>query len=248
MKKVDVGIAKPGSRYKFETKPKLISGVKHNFFELVKKYSDKDYVALDLGCGSGELTLSLAPYFKKIIGVDHYETYIQTAEKDRVKKNIKNVEFKIAGADSLPFEESSFDIVYSSRGPLSADSNFIEESSRVLKQDGLFIEETIGEKDLIELKEIFRRGQNYPIKIKRQDKIKSLLDGNFQILDYKDPIYSLLYNKKDFMKLLERAPIIPNFDRDKDKKFIQEYISTFKMGGGIKLNRHFVHWVAKKLK
>ena len=139
------------SRYKFSSKAKLVKGEIPNFFNLIKKYSNKNFVALDLGCGSGELAIELFPYFKEIIGIDPVERYISTAEEDRKTKQIKNVKFIVASGENLPFKNNKFDLIISSRGPLSLNFNFFREAKRVLKSKGLLIEETIGESDKIEV-------------------------------------------------------------------------------------------------
>ena len=152
--------SKKFKKYEFHGQGKLITGEKPNFFEYLKKFANRDFRILDLGCGSGELTLKLSPFFKEIIGVDPFDDYIKSAEKIKREADIKNVIFKVADGKNLPFKDEYFDIVFSSRGPLSANIDFIKESFRVLKKKGLMIEETIGEKDKIELKKIFERGQN----------------------------------------------------------------------------------------
>ena len=164
------------NRYKFTSGAKLIKGEKPYFFELLVKNINKDMVVLDLGCGSGELTLQLSRYCKQIIGIDNYAKYINTAKKDKKKRKINNATFKIGDARKLPFKNNSFDLVYSSRGPLSVDADFLQEAKRVLKIKGLLLEETIGETDKIELKKIFQRGQNFPFTFKKQVLVKKLLD------------------------------------------------------------------------
>lgn len=142
-------------RYKKQEINSKLVGKELDFFSLIKKYAHKKHRVLDLGCGSGELTSSLAPLFREIVGLDFMPAYIETANREN--KN-PNVSFLVGDAKNMPFENESFDLIISSRGPLSADESFMKEASRVLRLGGLMIEETIGEKDRLALKEIFGRG------------------------------------------------------------------------------------------
>jgi len=235
-------------RYKTDISHGKHIGEVPNFLKLVKKYSGKNLRALDLGCGSGELTLQLASSFKEIVGVDFISEYIKTAKKDKRKKKIKNVKFMNQNAKNLPFENNTFDLVYSSRGPLSADFNFLKESLRVLKKGGFLIEETIGENDKSEIKKIFGKGQNYPPKEKKIDSIKNLLNlERVSLVFSKEYIYYTPFKIKKLVELLQRAPIIEDFDIEKDDKFIEKIEKQLNTPKGIILSSHRLHWVAKKL-
>mgnify|MGYP003977396121 FL=1 len=239
--------SKKFKKYSWQSQGKLIKGENPNFFKLLKKYSDKNLRALDLGCGSGELTLKISPYFKEIIGIDPFKNYLKTAKQEKDTKNIKNVKFQVADAKELPFKNNFFDIIYSSRGPLSADIDFMNEGYRVLKDNGLMIEETIGETDKIELKNIFNRGQNYPIKKAKLESVKSLLDQlDMNLIESQYFLFYKIYPSiKEVVEILERAPIIPNFNKTKDKLYLED-INKKLNNNGIELSTHKLHWVAKK--
>ncbi len=239
--------SKKFKKYEFHGQGKLIAGEKPNFFEFLKKFANKNFRILDLGCGSGELTLKLSPFFKEIVGIDPFEDYIKSAEKFKKTVEAKNVVFKVADGKNMPFEDEYFDIVFSSRGPLSANINFIRESFRVLKKGGLMIEETIGEKDKIELKKIFGRGQNYPNSETKLESVKKLLaqSGTKLVESKYFKFYQVYSSINDVVKILERAPIIPDFDKTKDKTHLEE-IDRKLNNNGIKLSSHRLFWVAEK--
>ncbi len=212
-------------KYQFKTGAKVIKGKKYDFFSLIKRYANKKLKALDLGCGSGELTIQLALYFKQIAGIDLFEKYLLTARKEARSKKILNLDFIKADARKLPFANDEFDIIYCSRGPLSQNLKLISESLRVLKKGGIIIEETIGEKDKLELKRIFGRGQNYPIRRNRSDSIRKLiLKTKAKLIFLRSFIFLQSFpNIQAVIELLERAPIIPGFDLIKDKAAIVNY-------------------------
>ncbi len=239
--------SKKFKKYEFHGQGRLISGEKPFFFEYLKIFKNKNFKVLDLGCGSGELTLKLSPFFEEIVGIDPFANYIKTAKELKKKNKIKNVIFKVADGLNLPFKNGSFDIIFSSRGPLSSNTNFIKESFRVLKKGGLMIEETIGEKDKIELKKIFNRGQNYPNTEIKLKSIKKLLEQvDMKLIESKYFKFHQVYPSiDDVVKILERTPIIPNFDKIKDRLYLEK-INKKLNNKGITLSSHRLIWLAQK--
>ena len=106
---------------------------------------------LDIGCGSGALSISVAKKYKnaQIIGIDYWGKqwdYSQTlCEKNAELENVRNqIEFKKASAAELPFENESFDVVLSNLvfhevGDVKHKTEVIKEALRVLKKDGKFV-------------------------------------------------------------------------------------------------------------
>jgi ubiquinone/menaquinone biosynthesis C-methylase UbiE len=234
-------------KYEFHGQGKLTAGEKPNFFEYLKRYANKNFRVLDLGCGSGELTLKLSPFFKEIVGIDPFDDYVKSAEKLKKGVGAKNVIFKVADGKNLPFRDGYFDIVFSSRGPLSANIDFIKESFRILKTEGLMIEETIGEEDKIELKKIFGRGQNYPNRETKLESVKKLLkQSGMKLVESKYfKFYQAYSSINDVVGILERAPIIPDFNKTKDKAHIEE-VDIKLRDGDMELSSHRLLWTAKK--
>ena len=71
---------------------------------------DEEAVALDVGCGSGELASVLAGYYKKIIGVDYSQIMIDLALKSGAPAN---VEFHQADCTQMPLADNSVDCIFS---------------------------------------------------------------------------------------------------------------------------------------
>jgi len=95
---------------------------------------------LDAGCGPGSITqgiaLRVAP--AQVIGVDFAESQIDRAKKDAAEHGVRNVRFLTTGCYSLPFENETFDCVFSHAllEHLSETKKALAEFHRVLKPGG----------------------------------------------------------------------------------------------------------------
>lgn len=213
---------------------------KEKLFEL----SGKDKVALDVGCADGRFTLSIALYFQKIIAIDLSTGMLDAARKLQKEKGIESVSFEEQDAGKTVYEKSSFDVIYSRRGPTP-----FPEFYRLLKSGGYFVWIDIGEKDCQEIKEIFGRGQGYKEwDASRLEKDKQELKrAGFEVIFAQDYFYDEYYASYDDLDLfLQGVPIFEDFDSEKDKKFLEEYGVKFKTEKGIKFPRHRGVLVAKK--
>jgi len=72
---------------------------------------------LDIGCGRGEFTLSVAAVAKKVVGVDFSKTAISQAIVNTSLQGVTNVELKLADASSIPHPGESFGLACGRRGP-----------------------------------------------------------------------------------------------------------------------------------
>ena len=106
--------------------------------------------ALDVGFGDGHTLLNNATILESGVGVDDSEHMIQMATDEREKRGITNIEFRYGKAIDLPFEDSSFDLVFSQRGPLGHHDGTLAQALRVLRQDGLIVVETGGGFDTLQ--------------------------------------------------------------------------------------------------
>lgn len=78
---------------------------KQAYEEAKEKSSDGKVNAIDLACGSGQLTQKILPYFDKIIGVDFSEAQLANAtkafESEIASKKIKFLQFDCSKIDEL---------------------------------------------------------------------------------------------------------------------------------------------------
>jgi ubiquinone/menaquinone biosynthesis C-methylase UbiE len=74
---------------------------------------DKNSYVLEVGCGAGLTAYYMAKeYGCKLIAIDISEEMIKRAEERAKRKGVEGkVEFKVADAQALPFEDDLFDAV-----------------------------------------------------------------------------------------------------------------------------------------
>lgn len=97
-------------------------------------------VAVDLGCGTGELALTLERKAKKVIGIDSSPGMLDQARK-RCVHNGHNVELRLGELEHLPLGDGKADIAVASMvlHTLSVPAAGIREAGRVLKGGGRLV-------------------------------------------------------------------------------------------------------------
>lgn len=98
--------------------------------------------ALDFGCGMGRLTQALAPYFKKVYGVDISPSMIGLAKKHN--KYPDKCKYLLNDKDNLSiFKKNSFDFIYTNivlqHMKQEYSLNYIKEFLRILKPKGILL-------------------------------------------------------------------------------------------------------------
>ena len=108
-----------------------------NNLDLKKLVKNKNII--DIGCGSGRFSVALSKLgAKKVTAVDINKQGLEIAKKFIKDSNISNIEFIEHNVLELPFEDESFDFVFS-KGVLHHTGDLekgLEEYSRVLKKGG----------------------------------------------------------------------------------------------------------------
>ena len=80
-------------------------------YHLSMKVNLKGKIVLDLGCGTGRLTLEFAKKAKKVVGIDFAQALIDTANQEKERRKLHNVEFHTCALQDLDIKEK-FDVVY----------------------------------------------------------------------------------------------------------------------------------------
>ena len=94
--------------------------------------------ALDIATGTGDVAFKLASKCDKVVGLDIAENMIEIAKIKQSKKEIKNIDFIVGDAETLPFDDESFDIITIAYGfrNISDQPKALKEFNRVLKNGG----------------------------------------------------------------------------------------------------------------
>lgn len=95
---------------------------------------------LDVGCGDGSACFMYAHQYKtRIVALDI--TYHSTWKKIKEKENASSIDFLIADANNLPFQEHSFDVVIMTEvlEHLDDDIKYLMSLNKVLKNNGSLI-------------------------------------------------------------------------------------------------------------
>lgn len=157
---------------------------------------------LDFGCGEGNMEYHFKTIFpsSKIVGIDTSPKAIEVADQ----KEIENVEYKNFDGANFPFENNSFDIVFTSMvfHHIKPDQHlrYIMEIHRVLKPGGRFYffehnPRNIATRKIVE-KCVFDKDVTL---IYSKEVVEKLRIGNFED---SETIFTLFFPRNGIFKLL----------------------------------------------
>ncbi len=97
-----------------------------------------DYVAADLGCGSGFFTVPLSRKVKKVYAIDVQKEMLAFLEQKIQRQKIGNIEPLLSRKDEIPLENESVDllITVNTLHEFPDKKKTIEEIRRVIKPEG----------------------------------------------------------------------------------------------------------------
>lgn len=67
--------------------------------------------ALDIGCGGGHLSFALAPHVARMVALDPSPGMLTAVSQAAASRGLGQIEVRQANAESLPWEDGSFDLV-----------------------------------------------------------------------------------------------------------------------------------------
>ena len=217
-----------------------------DMYKEISSYTDENSLCLDLGTGGGEKAIKYYPKVGMLVATDFSEEMIKTA-----KSNLKGKKrIKFAQMDNLKinFPDEIFNLVSARHTVINA-----KEIYRVLEHDGVVVIEGIDKGDCIELKDVFKRGQEYyDEKAISQIDYEDLVNAGFKIIKRVEIFENEYYKtKEDLMALLLKTPIINDFSDTHYKNEIEEdlldkYVKENTTDKGILLKRKLYGIVAQK--
>lgn len=96
---------------------------------------------LELGCGTAQLSLSLAPKVKEVVGLDISDEAFKIARRESERLNIHNVSFTKADCRNVPFSQE-FDVVWSAgliEHFFDNDIDIVKQHLKAVKRDGVVV-------------------------------------------------------------------------------------------------------------
>ncbi len=167
-----------------------------------KIHLDKGTKVLDVGCGSGALSILVAKNNKKsqITGIDKwglsYKSFSQNlCESNAEAEKVTNVEFIPGNAVKLEFDDETFDAIVSNyvyHNIPGNRKNYLLESFRVLKKGGTFAIH-----DLF-IKSKYGDMEQFMNKLKEMgfEKVELIDTDNGEVMDYKEAKSLMLNGSK----------------------------------------------------
>ena len=95
-------------------------------------------LALDVATGTGNTALALAPFVRRVVGLDLTCEMLAQARRLTEERSITNAEWVLGDASRLPFADRSFDLYTVRAAPhhFTDFDGFLSEALRVLKPGG----------------------------------------------------------------------------------------------------------------
>jgi ubiquinone/menaquinone biosynthesis C-methylase UbiE len=101
-------------------------------------------LALDVATGTGNTAFALAPYVRRVIGLDVTNEMLDQARRLTAERGVKNVDWVLGDVADLPFPDDTFDLYTVRAAPhhFRDIDAFLREAFRVLKpgRDSAFID------------------------------------------------------------------------------------------------------------
>lgn len=109
---------------------------------------------LDVATGTGHTAFAFAPHVREVIATDLTPEMLAEGEKLKAECGMQNVEFRIADAHDLPFDDASFDVVTCRRAAhhFADIRRALREMMRVLKPGGRLVidDRSVPEDDFVD--------------------------------------------------------------------------------------------------
>lgn len=224
-----------------------------DFYETIKKNTNKKSLCLDLGTGGGEKALEKYPDVGMLIATDFSKEMIKTVRENAKNYPDKKIKFAYMDNMKITFPDNIFDLVSARHTIIDAKQIY-----NCLKQGGVLVIEGIDKNDCIELKQIFGRGQAYNDKISISQKdYQDIKKAGFSSVEKIKILENEYYKtEEDLMALLLKTPILDDFSEIKNDKFehnkiiekelFEKYVQKYKTKKGILLKRRLYGIIAKK--
>ncbi|MBB3131080.1 SAM-dependent methyltransferase [Paenibacillus rhizosphaerae] len=223
----------------------IVEDARWNFWNEISSRCKAGDIVLDIGTGGGEALLRMADAALLLIGIDHSEAMIHTANRNRERIGRSNVRFLPMEASKLDFPERFFQVISCRHSEFNA-----AEVARVLTDDGVFLTQQVGESDKSNLAQAFGRGQSGNTKrgTLMNRYAAELKEAGFRQIDCRQYDAVEYYaTAEDLIFLLKHTPIIPGFGQSaSDFQTLHRFIAEHHTPKGIRTNADRFMIIASK--
>jgi ubiquinone/menaquinone biosynthesis C-methylase UbiE len=103
-----------------------------------------DQKVLEVGCGTGIISLGIAPFVKSVVATDISPEMISVAKSKAESLPITNVEFRVCDGYLLPYDSQAFDVVllFNVLHFVKEPTALLHEAHRLLKPSGYLVSAT----------------------------------------------------------------------------------------------------------
>lgn len=218
------------------------------FDNLLAQYMRRTDHVMDLGCGEGGFTLSLAAKAQKVTGVDLSRKSIDLAKKRLGRSDIAHVSFVHASGQDLIFPGNSVDMMVSRYGPLGM-SGFLDEARRVVKPGGILLEVTVGEEDGREVRKYLQTEDVDPAPGKQERLKERILNHGYRLEKFENIAVSQRLNSpEDVVKELAATRMISESRVREWSHILRQKWDLLSGEHGFYLTNHRVVWLAVNTK
>ncbi len=216
-----------------------------DYVNVARKYLVPSHRVLDVGTGGAEVLISLSSHFGNSLAIDAYPVMIATAQKNLRDQAVVNVVLQLMRAESLGFAAGSFDVVLNRHAP-----TYVEEIGRVLRPQGLFISQQVGDRSTQNIYDAFGWGslgeqwRTYESSRGLEPQDADTVCATFRALGY-DVLDRRTYDVPFFyldveslVFTLKSAPLPEEFDTNRHYPVVREFIEENTTTRGIQTNEH----------
>jgi ubiquinone/menaquinone biosynthesis C-methylase UbiE len=110
----------------------------------VRSVVSPDQQVLDIGCGTGIISLGIAPYVERVIATDISPQMISVAKSKAERSSVSNVDFRVCDGYAVPYDDESFDVVllFNTLHVVKEPAALLHEAYRLLKPAGCLVSAT----------------------------------------------------------------------------------------------------------
>lgn len=126
---------------KYDSFMKRVGPAYERIVQLIENELDPSDYVLEAACGTGLISMRIAPFVDRYFGCDISPEMIEIARSKALSAGIANIEFSVQDAYKLNFEDDSFDAVILTNALhiMMEPEKVLASVSRTLKDEGLLI-------------------------------------------------------------------------------------------------------------